>query len=179
MTRAFLSRLRGMLRKEDGSAAVEFVIIFPVIATMIVMTLEMGFITLRQTLLDRGLDMAVREVRLGTNMNLQHDNIKEMVCQGAMFLVDCDAQLFLEMEPSDPRAFAPLPEIASCTDEDVGDIRPVRQFTPGQPNEVVLMRACVLYDPLFPKALLPRLLEKDIDGKAAIVSITAFVQEPV
>jgi Flp pilus assembly pilin Flp len=179
MMRALLSQLRQLVRKEDGSAAVEFVIIFPVIATMIVMTLEMGFITLRQTLLDRGLDMAVREIRLGTNMNLQHDRVKTLVCENAMFLVDCQNQLFLEMEPSDPRAFTPLSEIASCTDEDVGDIRPAPEFNPGQANEVVLIRACVLYDPLFPKALLPRFLEKDIDGKSAIVSITAFVQEPV
>lgn len=179
MMRALLSQLRQLTRKEDGSAAVEFVIIFPVIATMIVMTLEMGFITLRQTLLDRGLDMAVREVRLGTSMDLQQDSVKQLVCENAMFLVDCQNQLFLEMEPSNPRTFAPLPEIASCTDEDMGDIRPAREFNPGQANEVVMMRACVLYDPLFPKALLPRLLEKDIDGKSAIISITAFVQEPL
>ncbi|MFK7940889.1 MAG: TadE/TadG family type IV pilus assembly protein [Roseovarius sp.] len=177
--RALLSHLRRILRKEDGSAAVEFVIVFPVIATMIVMTLEMGFITLRQTLLDRGLDMAVREIRLGTNTEPEYDQIKALVCQNAIFLVDCDQQLFLEMTPTDPRAFVPLDETASCTDEEVPEIRPVRSFTPGQANELVMMRACVLYDPLFPEALLARLLETDGANRAAIVSITAFVQEPV
>lgn len=178
MTRALLSHLRTLLSKEDGSAAVEFALIFPVIATMIVMTLEMGFITLRQTMLDRGLDMAVREVRLGTGTAPQHNDIKDLVCQGAIFLKDCDSQLYLEMVPSDPRAFVPLHDIASCTDEAV-ESRPVRDFTPGQANEMVMIRACVLYDPLFPEALLPRLLETDGGGRAAIISVTAFVQEPV
>ena len=178
MIRSKLSRLRRGVRNEEGSAAVEFVLVFPVILTMILMTLEMGFITLRQTLLERGLDMAVREVRLGTGSAPQHNQIKDLVCQNAMFLLDCDTQLFLEMVPTNPRAFGSLNEITSCTDDPVQS-RPVRSFTPGQQNELVLMRACVLYDPLFPEALLPRLLKKDANDKAAIIAMTAFVQEPL
>ncbi|MDF1669096.1 MAG: pilus assembly protein [Roseovarius sp.] len=178
MIRALITRLRRLAQREDGSAAVEFVIIFPVIATMIVMTLEVGFITLRQTLLDRGLDMAVREVRLGTGSAPQHDDIKEMVCEGAMFILDCDTQLRLEMTPTDPRAFTTMDDQTDCTDESE-PARPVRSFTPGQQNQLVLMRACVKYDPLFPEAILSRVLTKDESGKAAITSITAFVQEPL
>lgn len=178
MIRALASRLRGHRKGEDGSAAVEFVLVFPVIITMILMTLEMGFITLRQTMLDRGLDMAVREVRLGTGTAPQHDAIKALVCENALFLRNCDTQLFLEMEPTDPRAFSSLHELASCTDKPV-ESRPVREFNPGQQNQLMLMRACVLYDPLFPDALLPRMLTKDNSGRAAILSMTAFVQEPL
>ena len=165
-------------RDETGSAAVEFVLVFPVMATMMVMTLEMGFITLRQTMLERGLDMAVREVRLGTGTAPQHDDIKELVCQNAMFLKSCDSKLFLEMVPTDPRNFSPLHDVASCTDQPV-ESRPVRSFVPGQPNQLVQMRACVLYDPLFPDALLSGLLAKDTGGRAAVIAVTAFVQEPL
>ncbi len=178
MMRSLLSPLRRIVRKEDGSAAVEFVLIFPVIATMICMTLEMGFITLRQTMLDRGLDMAVREVRLGTGTAPQHDDIKDLVCEFSLFLKDCENQLYLEMSPTDPRSFSGLHAIASCTDDPV-EARPVRSFTPGQQNQLVLMRACVLYDPLFPPTLLPRILKSDANGKSAILSVTAFVQEPI
>ncbi|QGX99047.1 pilus assembly protein [Roseovarius faecimaris] len=178
MIRAFFSRLRRGFRDEEGSAAVEFVIIFPVIATMIVLTLEMGFITLRQTMLERGLDMAVREVRLGTGSAPEHDDIKDLICQNSLILSDCSNNLFLEMVPSDPRAFAGLHELTSCTDAAVPS-RPVRSFTPGQQNQLVMLRACVLYDPLFPEALLPRVLTADDFGKSAIIAVTAFVQEPV
>lgn len=178
MMRAVLSRLRRGLRNEEGSAAVEFVLVFPVIATMIVLTLEMGFITLRQTMLERGLDMAVREVRLGTGTAPEHDQIKDLICGNALILSDCETNLFLEMVPSDPRAFAGMHDVTSCTDTPVPS-RPVRSFTPGQQNQLVMLRACVLYDPLFPEALLPRVLTADAFGKSAIIAVTAFVQEPV
>lgn len=177
MMRAKLSRLRRLFRKEDGSAAVEFVIIFPVVATMILLTLEMGFITLRQALLDRGLNIATREIRLGTGNAPEHDEIKDIVCANALFLRDCGTQLYLEMKPSNPRAIGLLNQKTSCTDRPVPS-RPVRAFVAGQQNELVLIRACVLYDPLFPEGLLTRVLHKDINGRAAVISMTAFVQEP-
>jgi Flp pilus assembly protein TadG len=178
MIRSLVSRYLRHWRDETGSAAVEFVLVFPVMATMIVMTLEVGFITLRQTMLERGLDMAVREVRLGTNSAPQHDAIKDLVCENAKFVKECQSKLFLEMVTTDPRAFSPLNPVTSCTDQPV-PTRPVRSFTPGQPNQLVLMRACLKYDPLFPEAILSRLLTKDADDEAAIIAVTSFVQEPL
>ncbi len=178
MIGSLLKRYLRHWRDETGSAAVEFVLVFPVMATMMVMTLEMGFITLRQTMLERGLDMAVREVRLGTGTAPQHNAIKDLVCQNSLYLKDCDTQLFLEMVPTDPRAFTALNPITSCTDVPVPS-RPVREFTAGQANELVQMRACVLYDPLFPEALLSRVLTKEATGKSAIIAVTSFVQEPL
>lgn len=178
MIRSLLKRYFRHWRDETGSAAVEFVLVFPVMATMIVMTLEIGFITLRQTMLERGLDMAVREVRLGTNTAPQHDAIKDLVCTNAKFVKECNAKLYLEMVTTDPRAFSPLNPITSCTDQPV-QTRPVRSFTPGQPNQLVLMRACLKYQPLFPEALLPRVLTQDESGESAIIAVTSFVQEPL
>lgn len=178
MMRTLLSKLLRHAKDERGSSAVEFVLVFPVMATMMVMTLEMGFVTLRHTLLERGLDMAVREVRLGTGTAPQHDEIKDLVCQNAMFLLDCDEELYLEMVPTTTMAFSGLHNVTSCTDAPV-ESRPVRTFTPGQQNELVLMRACVLYDPIFTEALLPRMLQSDESGKSAIIAVTAFVQEPL
>lgn len=165
-------------RDETGSAAVEFVLVFPVMATMIVLTLEMGFITLRQTLLERGLDMAVREVRLGTGTAPQHSDIKDLVCEHSIMLLECSTKLRLEMVSTDPRAYTSLPAQVDCTDQ-AEPARPVRAFTPAQANELVQMRACLKYKPLFPEALLAGLLTKDTSGEAAIIAVTAFVQEPI
>lgn len=178
MIRALFSRLHRGLRDEDGSAAVEFAIVFPVMALMIVMTIEMGFITLRQTMLERGLDIAVREVRLGTGTAPEHNDIKTLICDNSLILSDCDQNLYLEMVPSDIRAFTGLHPITSCTDSPV-ESRPVRSFTPGQPNQLVMLRACVLYKPLFPEGMLPRVLKSDDEGNSAIIAVTAFVQEPL
>ena len=178
MIRSVWKKFVRHLRDESGSAAVEFVLVFPVMATFIVLTLEMGFITLRQTMLERGLDLAVREIRLGTGQNPTHDDVKDLICTHAKFVKECEAKLYLEMEPTSPRDFSALHPVASCTDEPVDDIRPARGFNPGQANELVLMRACLNYEPLFPEALLAGILEKDGDGDAAIVAVTSFVQEP-
>ncbi len=179
MIGSLLKRYMRHWRDETGSAAVEFVIVFPVMATMIVMTLELGFITLRQTMLERGLDMAVREVRLGTGQTIEYEDVKDLICENSMIFVDCENQMYLEMINSDPRAFAALHPIAVCSDQPIDEqIRPVKSFTPGQANEVVMMRACLNYTPLFPEALLGGLLTKDSSGDAAILAVTAFVQEP-
>lgn len=177
MMRGLRDTLRRFMRREDGSPAVEFVLVFPVMATMIVMTLEVGFITLRQVMLERGLDITVREVRLGTGTSPTHDQIKESICRNALIFRECDRQLFVEMQPTDPRAFSSIDPVTSCTDEEV-EARPVRSFTPGQQNELVLLRACVLYEPLFPESLLPRTLKKDANGRPAVIAMSAFVQEP-
>lgn len=179
MIRALIDRGRRRWRDESGAVALEFVLVFPVMAMMIVLTLEMGLITLRQTMLERGLDMAVREVRLGTGTNPTHDEIKALICQNAIFVQECNNKMFLEMEASDARTFTPLDATAVCTDEELPEgSRPARRFVPGQPNQVVMLRACLKYSPVFPEAILGRLLTKDEAGEAAILAISAFVQEP-
>lgn len=177
MIRQLFKRFMRHLRDETGAVAVEFVLVFPVAATMMVMTLEMGFITLRQTLLERGLDMAVREVRLGTGSAPQHDQIKDLVCANSIFIKYCNDNLRLEMVPDDVRNFGGLDPVPDCTDKSV-EARPVRQFTPGQSNELMLMRACLTFDPLFPDALLARTISKDKSAQTVITAVTAFVQEP-
>ena len=178
MIGALLGRCTRRWRDETGSATVEFVLIFPVILTMIIMTLEMGFINLRQVMLERGLDIAVREVRLGTGTAPDHDQIKDLVCQNARIMQDCSTKLRLEMVTSDPRAFTPLSGPADCTDA-AEPTKPVRSFVPGQANQVVMMRACLKYQPFAPQALLGSLLEKDTSGDTALIAVTAFVQEPL
>lgn len=170
-----LSRFR---RDEGGNPTVEFVLIFPIYLGMMSMSVELGMVTLRHTLLERGLDMAVREVRLGTGTAPTHDEIKTLVCENAVMISNCEANLRLEMRPADVRAFTALDAEVDCTDRSE-ESNPVRDFTPGQQNQVMLLRACLKYDPLFPEEIMGSALTKDVSGQAAIVSTTSFVQEPI
>jgi len=180
MMRALADRCRRRWGDETGTVSLEFVLVVPVILTFIVLTLEMGLITVRQTMLERGLDITAREIRLGTATNPTHDEIKDLICQNSIFVGECNDKMFLEMDANDARAFTPLNPIAVCTDEELPEgARPARRFVPGQANEVVMLRACLKYTPVFPEALLGRLLEKDGAGEAMIVAVTAFVQEPI
>ena len=178
MMRRMYTYLRRVQKDESGNASVEFFIIFPVFVMMLLASIELGFITLRHTMLERGMDLAVREIRLGTGTAPQHGQIKQLVCDGAAFIRNCDTQLQLEMTSADIRSFAALGETPDCTDA-AEPSKPVREFTPGQQNELMLLRACYKYDPIFPDDMLGSALVKDASGQAAIVSMTAFVQEPL
>jgi hypothetical protein len=54
----------------------------------------------------------------------------------------------------------------------------VRDFSPGTENQLMMLRACLKYEPIFPTAFLANVLEKDSHGQAKIVVTNAFVQEP-
>ena len=55
----------------------------------------------------------------------------------------------------------------------------MKEFTPGQQNQLMLLRACLRFDPLFPIDALGSALVKDANGQSAIYAMTAFVQEPL
>ena len=177
MIRALSQRLRRFRRGDDGNATVEFVIIFPVFMMFLVFSLELSFITLRHAMLERGLDLTVRQIRLGYATPPNHSTIKNMVCDFSQLGGNCAENLRLEMKPINPRAYAGLDTTADCTDR--GEpTKPVKQFTPGQQNELMILRACLKYDPLLPNGVLGKALRKDASGQSAVVSISAFVNEP-
>jgi hypothetical protein len=186
-------RVMGLARREDGNASVEFMVIFPLYIALLAMSIELSMITLRQTLLERGLDMAVRDIRLGTGDFVQsydteaeneaaleayHNKIKTRICDEAFVITDCANSLKLEMVRSDMRNLVQLGGEVMCTDrEEEG--KATYSLTPGQQNDLMFLRACVKYDPIFPAWHLARSLSKDNSGQLAIVSMSAFVMEPL
>lgn len=171
-------RIARFRRDESGTASIEFVLVFPVYLALMIMSLELSFITLRHVMLERGLDVVVREIRLGTGTSPTHDAIKERICEESFIIVDCSENLRLEMVPSDMRNLVTLGNSVQCTDRaEQGE--PVLYFTPGQQNQLMFLRACVKYDPLFPGWHLATRLQADESGQLSIVSMSGFVQEPL
>ena len=170
--------LRHFRRDEDGNATVEFAILFPFFIFMFCAAVELGMITFRHSMLERGLDLAVRDVRLTTGANFQHNDIKDMTCQYAGFLPDCDTKLHLEMQPLDMRNFTAPSTAARCTD--ITQVtNPIRQFRNGQQNEMMILRACYVFKPVFPLTGLGRHLDWDGNNNAWMTATSAFVQEPL
>lgn len=174
-----LSRVLRRFRKEEKGAAIliEFCVFVPLLFGAFLMAAEMGIYSMRQMFLDRGLDLSVRYVRLNTNVPLTHRQLKDMVCDYAGFIEDCDTTLRLEMTPVNPRQFAAFNQQADCIDLS-DDVQPVRGFTLGQQQELMMLRACVKFRPLFPSSGLGYAMEKDGSGRAKMISSAAFVQEP-
>lgn len=178
MMRFEFKKLRGFLRDESGSAyLVPFALWMPLMVAIMVASLEIAALSVRHTQLERGLDATVREVRLGTGENLDHDTLKQMICENSTVLSDCEAMLRLEMIPLSLRDWSEPPRMADCQDA-AEPVRPLRQFDPGQPNELMFLRACYKYKPIAPTGALAAAMPKDSQGYAALVSFAAFVQEP-
>ncbi|MEL6450041.1 MAG: TadE/TadG family type IV pilus assembly protein [Pseudomonadota bacterium] len=173
-TKQFLRRFR---RDEKGHMVVEFALAVPLVFTLFMTSVEMGIYAVRQNFLDRGLDMAIRNVRLNTGANYTHSDIKTMVCDFAGFLEDCDSALKLEMNPINPRAFSGFAGSADC--QDVSQpVAPSRSFVHGSEHQLMLLRACYMFKPVFASTGLGYAFTKDGSGRVKMVSLSGFVQEP-
>ncbi len=181
MIRALLHPLRAMTgrfwRSEDGVATVEFAITFPIFMFVLASGVEMGVATLQHSMLERAVDMTVRDIRLGTGTAPQHDEIKALICDRAGFIEDCSTNLRLEMLQVDPRNWTEIPTEADCTDQSE-EVVPVRSFVNGLENELMIIRACAKISPIFPTSGVGAAVVKDEAGQYALVSTSAFVQEP-
>lgn len=179
MIRTFKNRLRRFRRKEDGHMIIEFAIFIPLIFTIFMTSVELGIYQMRQMFLDRGVDMTVRLIRLNTGASYTHQDVKDMVCTFSGFIDNCDAQLKIEMNPIDVRAFSGFGAGADCTDASQ-PIKPNRSFVHGGQHEMMLIRACYKFKPVFATSGLGHDMatQGDDAGMAKMVSISAFVQEP-
>ncbi|MFT7597012.1 MAG: hypothetical protein ACI8R4_004355 [Paracoccaceae bacterium] len=181
MIRSVLRPVSGLLRRfrrsENGSATLEFAITFPAMLFFLLSGIELGFVTLHHAMLERALDITVREIRLGTGTAPQHDAIKAKICEGAGFINNCDTNLRLEMIQLDPFNWVDISDDADCTDKSE-DVNPVRSFVNGLENELMFLRACVKIDPVFPTTGLGKNMVKDGADQYSLVSMSAFVQEP-
>lgn len=165
-------------RREDGTVTVEFALMLPFVFTIFLSSFELGMLLTRNVMLDRGLDIAVREVRLGTLTPLTEEALRERACDAAVIIPDCENQLRLEMRPLDPRNFSNIPAEADCIDRGNPET-PLREFIAGISNQLMIIRACVLFDPMSPVAGLGKVFaDARADGAYALVSTAAYVVEP-
>jgi hypothetical protein len=178
MTCFSFPRLRRFLKEEDGGTnTIEFAIWTPILLLTLATAVEAGLYTARATMLERGMDMAARSIRLETDTAPQHSEIKAEICQLAAIVPNCEATLRLEMIPRDLRNWQAVPGQADCIDRSE-PITPVRAFESGSENELMVLRACSKIEPLFPWSWLSTAIQRDQAGDMALIATSIFVQEP-
>lgn len=179
--RPLLRRLRRAFRREDGSASLEFVILFPMFVTILISSVETGVILTRQVMLERALDITVRDMRLGravpSGEALSREDIRDLICAYSPMVSDCRANLMIELRPVDINAVAALTGPITCVERGE-DVQPATQFQTGIENELMLVRGCALVDPMFPTAGFALNLPRDATGAFALVAQSVFVNEP-
>ncbi|MFT6526495.1 MAG: Flp pilus assembly protein TadG [Celeribacter sp.] len=178
---SLLSRLKCLAKRhaqdDSGSATIEFAIMFPLFAFILMGGYEIGYYTVSSSMLDRGLDMAVRDVRLGHMETVDLPTLKRSVCVYAAYVDNCEENIHIALEPVQAVSFAPPSSYAQCIDRSA-DVEPATTFSDGTENELMLVRACVRIDPIFPTTWLGAQLESYEGSGYAMVSTAAFVNEP-
>ncbi len=179
--RAHLARFA---REEGGAATVEFVLFLPFFMMIFLSTFEMGMLMVRQTMLDRGMDLTIRLIR--TNRMVDGDgvvqvnraNIQRAICTySAGMIPDCANRLRVEMARVDPHNWNRLPLAPDCVNVDE-PAAPAGPFDQATPNELMFIRACALFNPVAPTAGLGAGLHRQTGDLYAMFTTSAFAVEP-
>lgn len=168
---------RRFARSDLGSASVEFVIAVPFILMFLFSSIDFGVVMLRQVFLDRSVDMAMRDVRLG---NVAQNGIAEFrtqICNGTYLIPDCTNVLTIEMRPVDTTTWAGLDQPAQCVNRTEA-INPVLTFNPGAENQIMMVNICAVADPFLSVTGLVMGMVSNPAGEYLIATKAAFVNEP-
>jgi TadE-like protein len=169
--------IRRFLGREDGTASIEFVIAVPVIMTIFMASIEAGFYMAKHVSMERGLDMVIREVRLGFYNSVSHDLLRDRICELTPILSDCSNTLKVEMTTINMNTFAMPATPATCVDRG-NSVQPLTEFVHGGSNEFMVVRICAVQDPIFPSTGVGLQLRADAQGGYQMVSASIFVKEP-
>ena len=174
----FMSDLiKKLLRKESGAASVEFVLVFPFFVGVFLSSFDVAMMNFRAVMLERATDIAVRDIRLSSGAQLNYDDVKDDICDEAAMIPDCTNALKIELIAVNTTSWNGLQNRPDCVARN-GTMQPVINFSNGQQNELMLMRVCVVVDPIFPGIGVGRSMPKDASGGYQVIASTAFVNEP-
>ncbi len=178
--RVLCKKFRKFRGKEDGNATIEFVFLFPALIMLFLTGFEAGYYMVRNVMLERAVDIAVRDVRLGGNVP-SYDELKANICNETSIIADCMNTLMVSMEPVLPtpgsvQAIANSP--TRCVDRSSDDDEQQGNYGLGLQNQAMLINVCALSQPLFPTTGLGVGMAVDGEGNYAIVAKAAFVNEP-
>jgi Flp pilus assembly protein TadG len=172
-----VSQILRRLRREDGNATIEFVLIFPALITLFLMVFETGLLMTRGVMLDRAVDISMRELRLGTLTPMSAAGLKQSICDNSVIIPNCQNVVTLELRPISTATWTPLNDATTCVDRSA-TVQPALEFTPGIQNEMMLVRVCAVFDPFFPTTGLAARMQLDSTGGYALVAMSAYVNEP-
>jgi len=162
---------------QGGSATIEFLIWFPVFVTIFLSSIEAAILLARVTLFERGVELSVRNVRLGIGGIDDTDKLRADICSNVLIIPDCNSDMFLDLRPIDTTTWDFPATNVPCVNREE-NIDPLIDFTLGNPHELMLVRACIYVNLLFPTTPLGLQIDTDAEGGTRVLASSAFVNEP-
>lgn len=144
--------IKRFLRSDRGDSTPVFVIGFPIVFFFFMAILELTFLMMRSTMLQRGLDITLREVRLGNMVNPNAATLEQAICNEISVFDDCTRSLTLEFTRVNTATFAMPAPLSPCVERTPAmmQARASDVYVTGAPNELMVVRACVLVDTITP-----------------------------
>jgi Flp pilus assembly protein TadG len=190
MIRALKRQLRAFGR-EDGNMTIEFVIVLPMIFSIFMMSFESGLLMMRSVMLERAVDMTMRELRLGQiptsgGPAVVSAELKTRICARTVIINSCNNAIRIEMIKVDLNVWNMPVTAATCVDRSVA-VQVDEDFAVTGQHELVLARVCVLQKAIFPTLGLgdPTLvgIGRNLTGGSSygeygLVAVSTFVNEP-
>ncbi len=175
-----MEMLKSFLKDESANPTVEFVLVAPMFFWLIFSVFESGWLMTRQMMLERGLDLMVRDLRIGVyGPSPTHDLLKQKICEYSSVFKDCVNSVHLELDVLNRGSLGNAgTSNIGCVDR-TGTVTPVTSVTPGSRGDIMFVRACIVVDPLLPGTGLGALLSKDPSGGFDMVAFSAFMNEPL
>ena len=170
-------RLIRALRREDGTASMEFVIVVPVILLIFMSSFESGLLMTREILLEQSVDMTMRELRLGHYPVVTNAVLKKEICDRTIIFPNCQNNIAIELDRITTTTWSIPTDITHCVNS-TAPVQPVVSLNAGQENDMMLVRVCVSLPAMFPGMGLALAIPLDSQGDYALLARSAFVVEP-
>ena len=167
---------------ERGGATVEFVLLVPAFLMVFISSFEASIMLTRQVMMERAVDIVVRDIRLDTGSTVTQNQVRNRVCERATILPDCRENMLIELTLIDQVTYATPAANAPCVNQ-LTSIVPQSSFAGSRSGQMVMLRACYSVQPSLPLAVLAgnrtlgSYLINDEDGTFRIVTANAFVVE--
>lgn len=173
----WLKTLRQKLRRENGNVTIEFVLFFPLFMTLFLTSFEISIFAMRSVLLERSLDLAVRDLRLGRLNPPTSEELKRRMCSQMIYFPTCMTDLAVDVRALDSSWTFPTGKIP-CRDR-VNGVDPTNiGFAPGTDKVPTLLQACLVKDPFFGPTPFVMELPRDASGGSVIAAWSSYIAEP-
>lgn len=173
----FLKRLARDFRREDGTASIEFLFAIPTLMVVFMASCESGYFMVRHVMLERAVDMTMRDLRLGLLGDISHNDLRTLICSRTVVIHNCASNLKIELTPISTTTWALPTTPPTCIDRSVA-IEPVTTYVRGGSSEPVIVRVCARQNAMFPSTGVGLGLQQDAQGGYALVARSVFVNEP-
>ncbi|WP_141693076.1 TadE/TadG family type IV pilus assembly protein [Thioclava sp. SK-1] len=184
--------LRHLRRSETGAVTLPTLLWLPFFLMIMVSSVELLVLSVKQTMLERGVDMSTRILRLGIEKTPSAETLKRSICENIGFLHNCMDDLFVEVHAVDTNTWAtvnPDPGMR-CVDRDP-DSTQVATVDGGNDDQMMLLRACLKIRPMSTGSQtedgknyiwemnpLGAYLLTDMNGEATLTTTTFYINEP-